>query len=636
MHREIAEVPYHCSLCGFKAFNQSQLDKHIYTFPLHSRIKAVQRPNEPDSHFYVVNKHPREIVCGVDYEELPSQQSRDVWASKQRGKPAVASTVKVVERSVLPKVPSYHTRPASTNTSTLASEATLDSTPSVAMTTPNDSTLPPSTTVSVNQLIKNLQGQVDADVLEKAMTLSGIPSSPSFSHLSEPTCELFEQEDPLWQEPIVTPPTNTPVPVPSSDLAIESQLALNNVENQEQNALQAMQKLLDNITDPAAEQNQRSPPHPSTTSLTTSTPSTAAENSDSTAIRPESSSVVNSPVDASTETSISTCDQATNVNPTEFCTSECGTQTLSLETIIRPIMADMMKESMMVFAQVMGHQVKQMILEADPAGAQHALIVTNQNLAQLADVIKAQNRLIQQERAKLGEGAFIKSVKELTESVNDLRADFRSYQSRPASESEHKRTASALDAVVAGIHKVVQRQQDQQKAAEMIPMAPSTSNPQARLSMFDQSEFNKMIDEAMNRETNISTVKTIEDRRKERCQPQPSTSGNHPLQSKPISDNQHVPSKSTSENSPLQIKATNENGQSVKDAPSEKKKKRATANKENREEDSTGKAKDSTTKKTTSKGEEGQEKTVKKSAKRKSSNNSEDDGLTVKKGKILD
>ena len=388
-----------------------------------------------------MNPNPKEIVRGVDYEELPSQQSRNVWASKQRGKPAVASTVKVVEKSVLPKVPSYHTRPASTNASTLSSEVTSDSTPSVATTTLNDSTLPPYTTVSVNQLIKNLQGQVDADVLEKAMTLSGIPSSPSFSHLSEPTCELFEQEDPLWQEPIVTPPTNTPVPVPSSDLAIESQLALNNVENQEKNTLQAMQRLLDNITEPAAEQNQRSPPHPSTASLTTLTPSTATASSDSTATQPESSSVVKSPVDASTETSISTCDQATSVNPTEFCTSECGAQTHSLETILRPMMAEMMKDSMMVFAQIRGQKLKETILEADPQGAQLALHVTNQNLSQLADVIKAQNRLIEQERAKLGEGAFINTVNTLTQSVNNLRADFRSYQSRPASESEHKRTS---------------------------------------------------------------------------------------------------------------------------------------------------------------------------------------------------
>ena len=219
---------------------------------------------------------------------------------------------------------------------------------------------------------------MDAGVLEKAMTLSGIPSSPSFSHLSKPTCELFEQEDPLWQEPIVTPPTNTLVPVPSSDLAIESQkLALNNVENQEKNTLQAMQRLLDNITEPAAEQNQRSPPHPSTASLTTSTPSTATASSDSTATLPESSSVVKSPVDASTETFISTCDQATSVNPTEFCTSECGTQTHSLETILRPMMAEMMQDSMMVFAKIMGQKLKETSLEADPQGAQHALHVTN-------------------------------------------------------------------------------------------------------------------------------------------------------------------------------------------------------------------------------------------------------------------
>ena len=53
--------------------------------------------------------------------------------------------------------------------------------------------------------------------------------------------------------------------------------------------------------------------------------------------------------------------------------------------------------------------------------------------------------------------------------MNNLRADFRSYQSRPASESEHKRTVSALDVVVAGINKVVQRQQEQQRVAEQNP-----------------------------------------------------------------------------------------------------------------------------------------------------------------------
>ena len=570
-----------------------------------------------------MNPNPKEIVRGVDYEELPSQQSHNVWASKQWGKSAVASTVKVVEKSVLPKVPSYHTRPASTNASTLSSEVTLDSTPSVATTTLNNSTLPPSTTVSVNQLIKNLQGQVDADVLEKAMTLSGIPSSPSFSHLSEPTCELFEQEDPLWQEPIVTPPTNTPVLVPSSDLAIESQLALNNVENQEQNALQAMQKLLDNITEPAAEQNQRSPPHPSTTSLTTSTPSTAAENSDSTATRPESSSVVKSPVDASTETSISTCDQATSVNQTEFCTSECGTQTHSLETILRPMMAQMMKDSMMVFAQIMGQKLKETILEADPQGAQHALHVTNQNLSQLADVIKAQNRLIEQERAKLSEGAFINTVKTLRQSVNDLRADFRSYQSRPASESEHKRTASALDAVVAGINKVVQRQQEQQRVAEQIPATPSTST--AGLSMYDQSEFNRMIDEAMNRK-DAPVVKTIEDRRQERKQPlQPKPTDENVQKEEEVTTQKKKPfdkyensgdstTKTTNKAKQRKESTTDENVQKGKEVTTEKKKKKKPVNKEDKENK-----------------EENKEKADKKAAKRKSSG--EGEGLVVKKTK---
>ena len=49
----------------------------------------------------------------------------------------------------------------------------------------------------------------------------------------------------------------------------------------------------------------------------------------------------------------------------------------------------------------------------------------HQNLAQLADMIKCQNRLTKQERAKLGEGTFINSVEKLTKSVNDLWADFK-------------------------------------------------------------------------------------------------------------------------------------------------------------------------------------------------------------------
>ena len=78
---------------------------------------------------------------------------------------------------------------------------------------------------------------------------------------------------------------------------------------------------------------------------------------------------------------------------------------------------------------------------------------------------------------------------------------------------------------MAGINKVVQRQQEQQRVAEQIPATPSTST--AGLSMYDQSEFNRMIDEAMNRK-DAPVVKTIEDRRQERKQP---------LQPKPTDEN---------------------------------------------------------------------------------------------------
>ena len=286
-------------------------------------------------------------------------------------------------------------------------------------------------------------------------------------------------------------------------------------------------------------------------------------------------------MNVSTETSVPTYEQATSPDDTSFVsvansakasTAESGTQTVSLESILRPMMAKMIKDSMMVFAQVMGQKVKETILEADPQGAQHALNITNQNLSQLADVIKAQNRLVEQERAKLGEGAFINTVKTLTQSVNDLRADFKSYESRPASESEHKRTASSLEAVVAGINKVVQRQQEQQKVVEQMPMTPSTSK--ARLSLYDQSEFDRMIDQTKDHK-GAPAVMTIEDRCQERKQP-------------------------------LQLKFTDENVKKEKVTPEKKMK---PVNKDEQGKENLG---DSTTKTTANKAKQGKDSTTKK------------------------
>ena len=270
----------------------------------------------------------------------------------------------------------------------------------------------------------------------------------------------------------------------------------------------------------------------------------------------------------------------------------------------------------------MGQKLKETILEADPQGAQHALHITKQNLSQLADVIKAQNRLIEQERAKLGEGGFINTVKTLTQSVNNLRADFRSYQSRPASESEHKRTASALDAVVAGINKVVQRQQEQQRVAEQIPVTPSTST--AGLSMYDQSEFNRMIDEAMNKDA--PAVKTIEDRCQERKQPlQPKPTDENVQKEEEVMTQKKKPfdkdenlgdstTKTTNKAKQRKESTTDENVQKDKEVTTEKKKKKKPVNKEDQENK-----------------EEKKEKADKKAAKRKSS--SEGEGLVVKRAK---
>ena len=50
---------------------------------------------------------------------------------------------------------------------------------------------------SAAELIQHLQGKVDSNLLEQAMTLSATSTSPSFSQCSEPGYEL---EDP-WKPP---------------------------------------------------------------------------------------------------------------------------------------------------------------------------------------------------------------------------------------------------------------------------------------------------------------------------------------------------------------------------------------------------------------------------------------------------
>ena len=180
-----------------------------------------------------------------------------------------------------------------------------------------------------------------------------------------------------------------------------------------------MQSLLDEIQQPASEENKCLPLQQSSALPSTATSTTTAD-MDPTKTHPSSFSEPKSAVDVSTETSVPTYEQATSpddtslvlmANSAKASTAESGNQTLSLESILRPMMAEMMKCSMMVFAQIMWQKLKETILEADPQGVQHAVHITNQNLSQLADVIKAQNRLIEQERAKPQRGGLYKHCK---------------------------------------------------------------------------------------------------------------------------------------------------------------------------------------------------------------------------------
>ena len=525
VHREVAEVPFYCSLCGFKAFRREQLERHVQSFPLHLKIKGVQNTCRPDSDFFIENKYPREIEAGRDFIELPSEESRDLWSSRQRKKaPSVASTVTVVRSAIA--------------TATSPVEPVMDK-PAPNLTPVADST------VTLAALLKNLHGKVDPDILEQAMSQSGVPCSPTFSQSREP---LFEIEDPLDSIPVNNPVNNqeSTSQLPPSDL--QTRIAV--VEQMEAETLQSVKSLLacqesagprpevtsgpevpvlstaipvperlSNLVEvPASlptslpESTVSSTPVPSLAEYSTAT-STLAEYATSSTLRlPVQASTIPVPVRV-----FSTCDKGTEAEgPSMVAASTCTTssqadaacQTSSLADIVKPIVKEMWLEGMSVFACAMGQKLREFAPAAEMQGMKHSLDVTNQNLAQLAQCIEAQNRITQEERARFSDGVFADSIKTLNHSINDLRADFRSYQSRPASESQHSRTAAALDSVVAGINVVVQSVQRKQAPQQVVS-----------LSNYEQKEFNQLFDEHFhNAAQEPPRVKSIEDRRRERIQ----------------------------------------------------------------------------------------------------------------------
>ena len=136
--------------------------------------------------------------------------------------------------------------------------------------------------------------------------------------------------------------------------------------------------------------------------------------------------------------------------------------------------------------------------------------------------------------------------------------------------------------------------------------------------MYDQSEFNRMIDEAMNRK-DAPAVKTIEDRRQERKQPlQPKPTDENVQKEEEVTTQKKKPfdkdetlgdstTKTTIKAKQRKESTTDENVQKEKEVPTDKKKKKKPVNKEDQE----------------------NKEEKKEAAKRKSS--SEGEGLVVKK-----
>ena len=90
-HRTTEEVPFYCSLCGYKAFKRDQLERHLHTFPLHWKTKTIQQPAADDRPFFTENPKPVEIENGRDYVEMAREESWNMWTERQRKKP-LAST----------------------------------------------------------------------------------------------------------------------------------------------------------------------------------------------------------------------------------------------------------------------------------------------------------------------------------------------------------------------------------------------------------------------------------------------------------------------------------------------------------------------------------------------------------------
>ena len=172
-HREKNEVPHLCTLCGFKAFTNDQLVKHVQTYQTHKKIWSLQNPREPVESFFKANINVREIREGQHFSVLGQEDSATVWAEKPRRNISEAhrkSTVKSTVRVVRP--------PATTSTSNQTSTSKGE----------------------VQTLLQNLQGMVPDNILAQALKSSGIApmtmSTVTNNTNAEVAVEAYDPEDP--------------------------------------------------------------------------------------------------------------------------------------------------------------------------------------------------------------------------------------------------------------------------------------------------------------------------------------------------------------------------------------------------------------------------------------------------------
>ena len=319
------------------------------------------------------------------------------------------------------------------------------------------------------------------------MMLSGLPVSPSFSQASEPDFEFAEEatdatetaEEPGKISDVITQAS-------SSD---ESMLTEDDIARQEAETLVAVKGLLDDLgststscitplpltpeqkqsmqvtsgssseeqatgesTDASepAEEPGKTNNHIALASSTEESNMPSINYADKSVSVTMPTASVSTGTDPKSTTSVSTCMET----PT---TANSSCQTDAWDTFVKNQMKQMFTEGMTVFGAVLGKKIAEVSPMSALVGVQNNLAITNQNLLQLAQCIENQNRLIRQERVKYSTASFIHTVKTLATSFNDMWADFHSFSTLPTSETQHSRTADALQAVVDDINLLNQK-----------------------------------------------------------------------------------------------------------------------------------------------------------------------------------